>query len=300
MENRREYEATVENARVWVLLDGRDTAEPEKQIDTNHIHQYVEVFVCCKGEICIELSKNEAEGREAFIPENACMLIPIEYSHHLVSAHEGAEWYSFGFHVQRLKRRGTSGLYEQLSRFKQMELPCLLERQERFCAEICRMFLTEYAKNSFLPALQITTLLSELIQKNGMELFPAASHALWIKDGDAQFTVLEHILAARYMEPLHYRSLCADLHISERQLSRIIKKRYGTSWHKLLTEKRLEAAKRRMKKGERNLGQIAEDVGFSGKAAFCQAFVKAYGMTPRQYCERAAGQPPTFDKGEEV
>ncbi len=285
MENRREYEAAIENARVWVLLEDYTAPAPKHQIDTNHIHQYVEVFVCCKGALHFELYKNEQESQIAAIAENDCLLIPIEYSHHLLSVDERAEWYSFGFHVQHIKRRGTSGLYEQLSMLKKMDAPCRIADQNRFCEETRRLLCSEYTKGSCLPALQITALLSLLLQKNGAAVISSSSDTLWMKNGNSQFTVLEHILAARYMEKLSYRTVAADLHISERQLSRIIQKRYQTTLHKLLTEKRLEAAHRMMKSGERDLFAIADAVGFANRMAFYKAFAQKYGSSPRQFCE---------------
>lgn len=285
MNDRREYETTAENARIWVLFDTYSTAPEERKIDINHIHQYVEVFVCCRGTLHFELYKSEKESATAIATENDCLLIPIEYSHHLISADEDAEWYSFGFHVGRIGRHGTAALYEQLSMLKKMDIPCKLHGQNRFCAEVRRLFRSEYSKGSCLPALQITTLLSELLTENKTTIISSSSDTLWMKNGNSQFTVLEHILAARYMEKLTYQTLAADLHISERHLSRIIKKRYGMTLHRLLTEKRLDAAHRMMTKGEKKLSKIAEEVGFANNAAFYQAFLQKYGVTPKQFCD---------------
>ncbi len=286
--DRREYEATVENARIWVLFDTHGTAPEEHKIDVNHIHQYVEVFVCCRGTLRFELYKNDNESETAVATENDCFLIPIEYSHHLISADEDAEWYSFGFHVGRIGRRGTAGLCEQLSVLKKMDVPCRLHGQNRFCNEVRRLFRSEYSKGACLPALQITVLLAELLKETGRAVAGSSADRLWMKDGNSQFTVLEHILAARYMEKLTYRTLADDLHISERQLSRIIKKRYGMTMHQVLFEKRLEAARRMMAKGETNLSKLATEVGFANGAAFRKAFFEKYGTTPRQYCETIA------------
>lgn len=73
-----------------------------------------------------------------------------------------------------------------------------------------------------------------------------------------------------------------ELNISRRQLSRIIKTKYGCSFTEKITELRLIRAIGLLKSGE-TVTKTASEVGYSSVRAFYTAFHAKYGITPGDY-----------------
>ncbi len=78
-------------------------------------------------------------------------------------------------------------------------------------------------------------------------------------------------------------SLAKELNLSVRQVNRILKEEFNTSFHKKLTEVRLMHAKKILLKTDRTVEYIAMRIGFSSVSGFFIAFKKEFGMTPAKY-----------------
>ena len=73
-----------------------------------------------------------------------------------------------------------------------------------------------------------------------------------------------------------------ELHISVRQLARIIQNHYGCTYREKLLSLRMQHAAKLICKGM-PAAQTAYEVGYSSVSAFHAAFVKYYGETPSEY-----------------
>lgn len=73
-----------------------------------------------------------------------------------------------------------------------------------------------------------------------------------------------------------------ELHVSTRQLSRIIHKQYGCTYREKLLELRMIHAAKLLSTGL-SITEIAYEVGYSSPSAFHSVFLKYYGIVPAQY-----------------
>ena len=93
----------------------------------------------------------------------------------------------------------------------------------------------------------------------------------------------DEIIQNRFYEPLTITKLAESLHISSRQLSRIIKAQYGTTFHNILKKKRLANASKLLTTSLLTVNEILREVGYNKSSAFYKDFFEEFNMTPTEY-----------------
>ena len=84
------------------------------------------------------------------------------------------------------------------------------------------------------------------------------------------------------MNPLTNKNIADELHIGERQLSRLVLNHYGTTLHALIVQKRISVATKLLEESTDSVENIALAVGFNNKMNFYREFKKLYNITPAQ------------------
>ena len=79
------------------------------------------------------------------------------------------------------------------------------------------------------------------------------------------------------------KDVAESLFISERQLMRITKKRYGTTFRQTLLNKRLDVAAKLLRETGDSAAEISRKVGFHSISHFYRSFDKRFGQTPNAY-----------------
>lgn len=93
-----------------------------------------------------------------------------------------------------------------------------------------------------------------------------------------------------YMEKLSLRKISADLNIGMTKLCALAKKISGEgSVTKLISKRRIEAAKVLLIKGDLSISAIAERVGFTDYNYFTKIFKSIEGETPSAYRKHHSG-----------
>lgn len=78
-------------------------------------------------------------------------------------------------------------------------------------------------------------------------------------------------------------SLAETLHLSKRQLARILLNHYGMTFRQKKLAARMEHAKYLLQMTDMHVYQIAEATGYHSEAAFYKAFRNHYQLTPQEY-----------------
>lgn len=92
-----------------------------------------------------------------------------------------------------------------------------------------------------------------------------------------------------FAEELDYGTemqLANKLHLSRRQLSRVMQTHYGMSFRQKLLSSRMDRAGWLLRTTDLTIMQICSSVGYNSEAAFYQNFKSYYGITPLQYRKR--------------
>lgn len=84
-------------------------------------------------------------------------------------------------------------------------------------------------------------------------------------------------------------TLAASLHISRRQLARILQKTYGMGFREKRIRTRMEHAAWLLRSTDDSVSRIAAAVGYASETAFYQAFKEQFGQTPYRYRKQKKG-----------
>ncbi|WP_312165611.1 AraC family transcriptional regulator [Phenylobacterium sp.] len=90
-------------------------------------------------------------------------------------------------------------------------------------------------------------------------------------------------IEARVAAEISLDDLAAEVCLSPYHFSRMFRAATGLAPHRYVTERRIEAAKEKLRLARSSLVEIALDTGFGSQANFTRVFRKMTGLTPGQY-----------------
>lgn len=282
------YTVTIENVTVGLLLDYPDKSEPLKNdlpYFTRHQHAYTELFVCLSGQITINTENGDytlSSGDAAFIPAN--------YMHIKLFDDNNADYRTIGMTFTRRYPKNSFNLYRVMMKFCGEGSILLLRGRLDFCEGVATLF-DAVGGDPYLPALRLAMLLveeaRELQSPIPAELHGGLFHA---KELD-RISLLDYLVDSCFMHPLTVSYAADQLCMSERQFSRLVKKRFGSSFHDVIKVKRLTVAAKMLIESDRPVSKIAPAVGYPSVSCFHRAFAAYWNMTPARY--REAGKNGT-------
>lgn len=122
----------------------------------------------------------------------------------------------------------------------------------------------------------------------GYERHPGAGDKYWKPASDEMIAVLRQILPC-YMRAgdVKIEMVAEILELSIRSLQRQLARR-GLCYQDLLEQVRFQLALDMLKQGDRNLMEIAIDLGYGHAASFTRAFHRWAGTSPKKFRERLA------------
>ena len=94
--------------------------------------------------------------------------------------------------------------------------------------------------------------------------------------------VIDNFFSSNYDSKRNAAALAGELHISTRQLNRVLQKHYGMGFQEKTSAERLRIAVDRLTNSNESIAQIAEFLGFGSTTAFGVFIRKATGLTPSQ------------------
>ncbi|MFT3715442.1 MAG: GlxA family transcriptional regulator [Gordonia sp. (in: high G+C Gram-positive bacteria)] len=97
---------------------------------------------------------------------------------------------------------------------------------------------------------------------------------------------IRQYIAAHLADPLTVPGLAEQLHVSDRQLTRIFKTELGTTPAAYIESVRVEAARNRLENSDDTLDRIAGACGFGSVDTLARAFRRRVGVTPTEYRHR--------------
>lgn len=101
---------------------------------------------------------------------------------------------------------------------------------------------------------------------------------------DAERTdLIDAFFESHMAEKAGEAALAAKLHLSRRQLARVLQENYGMGFQKKLILARMDHAAWLLRSTGKPVGEIAGIVGYASEAAFYQVFRSRFEMTPQQY-----------------
>lgn len=275
---RHEYTLSVENTTLRVMIDPEVQPYEDEEVAMlrTHTHTYAEIFACEEGSLTL---LTEADPIHLMTGDVA--LVPAKF-HHVCVPSPGCVWRSVGVLPVRRHSRGCQNLYRNLATLCLSDTPIVRRGTPDFCTVICRHEDTYSSHGVSCAALEILRILL-LLTKTDDVPHNVSRDASYYGGELKRIAHLEEIVETRYAQPLTNEAIAAMLYISPRQLTRIVKQRYGTTLHAVITKRRVEAAHSMLTHTDLPVEQICAIVGFHSKSCFYSAFYKENGITPYEY-----------------
>lgn len=89
---------------------------------------------------------------------------------------------------------------------------------------------------------------------------------------------------------LTINDISESMHLSSKQIQRIVQKEYKCTVKELIMRIRLQMSKEYLKNTQRNISEISELMGFSSEQSFCRFFRNVEGQSPNQYRRGSLGE----------
>lgn len=240
------------------------------------------MFVCTKGNITI-LTKDE----KVVLAAGDIAVIPPNFPHTKLGGNDDreCEWCGISFLCIKRQVKNSVKLYASFENFASNSKIVLIRDKLHFCNEITDIVRNSQKYNSVLPALKVVAAIGSLIHEYG-NMACELHNDLCGQTSNADIGLLyklNHIINSCFMIELTNAQIAERLFISERQLSRITAKHYGTSIRHLIIDRRLVSAEKLLHDTSNTVESIGKSVGYNSKSGFYRDFRKKYGVTPVQY-----------------
>lgn len=205
----------------------------------------------------------------------AILIAPGQYHHPKVTAGE-FERFSASFDVTNGPL--LSMLQSQVCKYKVFSLTPELE-------QICRSTFCECAAGNPYQKEMMQSLLTQLTVSTIRLLgLPSESQSQQTSIREqSRIDLIDDYFEKNFTERAGKAALAQLLHLSERQLARILLEHYGMSFQQKLTRTRMDHATWLLRTTQKQIGEIAACVGYASEASFYQVFRKQFGITPQQY-----------------
>ena len=103
---------------------------------------------------------------------------------------------------------------------------------------------------------------------------------------DDRIKKIERFFSKRFSENVGIGDLAESLYLSPCQTNRILHMQYGQSFKEKLRATRIQQGRLMLDQTEKQVAEIALEVGYSSVAGFYSAFKKMFSLTPGEYREK--------------
>lgn len=227
------------------------------------------------------------EGTPIVVKENEFVFIPKDvYMIQDLLADQGTfEGWLFFFSDELIQEFIHSLHKDQLNGHNYMgteeiDLPTfdLVPSIELYCASLLHFFSIQQGLKGPLLRLKLLELLHIIIHSSYASSFLQLIHTLKLKRRSISAFMKDHFDKPLKVEDYAYltgRSLSSFL--------RDFKRQYNITPKQWLTQRRLEKAYQILSSEERNITEVAFEVGYENISHFIKAFRTAYGISPKQF-----------------
>ena len=137
--------------------------------------------------------------------------------------------------------------------------------------------------NTYAKTLRITSVLSLLF----FEIFGFYNFNITEKNtlnnSKNYIPLIDTIITQQLSEHISLSYIAKKLFLCEKQVSRIIKQEYGTTFPTLIKQKKLSVAAMLLTKTDMTIQEIADILAFNTENYFFSIFKKEYGCSPLKY-----------------
>lgn len=235
-----------------------------------HCNAEFELHILLGGSMTVEIEDNNI----LFEAGEGIVISPGRY-HAPISGGVPIEHFTVSFAV--IGGKLTSELSEKIHDYNHFNIS---EQMAKICPEIYR----EYENAGLYCNEKIKALLSELMISvlRILDLNRESASDFFTTEPE-RAEIIDSFFGLQLECIQGEKQLAEQLHVSERQLSRIILQLYNMTFRQKMMQTRMERSAWLLKTTNKKIGEVAQAVGYNSEAAFYLAFKKYFGATPQEY-----------------
>lgn len=244
-----------------------------------HAHTYYEVMLCPEGNLNIALS----DGAVIVMEQNSLCLIPPRVYHRSLGDTDTRKLAIRFLCSRNLKPGRLYGAFFAAMEHKNTPVPLGVQPElsaivRALCAELQQPGLATDSCARNLLSLLLIGLFRKLCHDSGV----ISPTALPPQVADRRLAI-EDFFNTNYHTPITEEILAEKVHLSTRQLNRVLRQLYGMSFRQLVIDFRMSQAVQLLSTTELSIADIAYKVGYTSVSGFYEAFQKHYGIAPGSY-----------------
>ncbi len=246
-----------------------------------HNHAAFEFHVVGKGVVVLETD------RTVELLENDSVLIHPEVFHAFKNLETGSVVLSFLFFIEKNKRKTVADYYSLIEQKLQSEKGVFLFSQNSQIKEYSTKIIANLYSESILAEERLkswlTLLLTEIFGVLTENKAGTYDNNAQLAENDMRFFMIEDYFNEHYKEDVSLKKLAERLFLSEKQTDKMIKKAFGEGFRQHLCKIRLLISKDLLTDTDKEINEIAEQVGYKSYNGFYLAFKENVKMTPKEY-----------------
>lgn len=256
-----------------------------------HAHAFYELIIAVRGTVAIDVQSPTKKGGSIELSEAEVCMIPPGVYHSTRGVSESAEklairfGYSENGHVQKPSRSLFNTVDRALS-------SCIMAQKLGngvAIFEITREIRQEIRHGGIASEEYLSTLLSQLFIRlfRGVcgeedRVCESAGSVPAVTEDIRQIQI-EDFIFTNIGEQITEEDLAERMHLSKRQLSRVLRQLFGKSFRQMLIEARLNRAAQLLAETDTSIEEIAALVGYTSLSGFYTAFKSRFGISALQY-----------------
>lgn len=137
-----------------------------------------------------------------------------------------------------------------------------------------------------LQQFQLESKVLDLLHLHLQEIYESRKDSLLtgvVDSGKMHAIMARDMLMESLDSPPGLNNIADKLGISPFTLKTAFNRVFGTSMHKYIQSKRMEAAKQLLEQGDMNVNEVAAEIGYSNVSRFIDAFNRVYCVKPGEY-----------------
>ncbi|MBE5869187.1 MAG: helix-turn-helix domain-containing protein [Lachnospiraceae bacterium] len=151
--------------------------------------------------------------------------------------------------------------------------------------EVCRQLLREIDNTDLYQTELIHACLTTLIVTilRMVKRHPISDDLPWIRENYLPYNIIDMFFSSWPAPIGTEQDLARLLHLSRRQLNRILQQHYGMSFREKSIRARMDYAAWLLRTTHHRIDDISSMVNYTTESSFYSAFKKYFGMTPKKY-----------------
>ena len=241
-----------------------------------HFHSYYEIFYIREGNLEINFEQNSIDLKK----DNLIVLSPkIVHSTKLKSEHSSR--FCISIFIEKNLIKTEHSLYNALIGMLSKEY-IYVENAISVYESIRRIADNIACENHFLLSFYFHQFILGLMDITGYQRSTTPEELL-LDSSVSRTYKIQRIISSYYMEDISLEFIAACLHLSTRQLNRIVQDFYGCTYREIIARTKIKAAADLLITSNMPISEISVKVGYHSLRGFYSAFKKYYNCLPTKY-----------------